>query len=109
MIVVKVNSTVTVVAVCAIADILGQPVIQISMNARPFHLSVKGGPYALTLTEVTTAHVQSRAQVDAMLAVAVPALGEERVPVVALTTSPAIAHPGILESVAKILWVNEVI
>ena len=105
----KVSSTVTVVAVCAIADILDGPVMRISMNARPLHLSVKGVPCVPTLMGVTIARVHSRAQASAMLAVAALALGEERVPVTALTISPATAHPGILESVAKIFWASELI
>ena len=107
MTVIKVTSTVTVVAVCAIVDIPDQHVIQILMNVRLLHLPAKGGARVPTLTVVSTAHAQSRAQVDAMLAVAVPALGEEHAVVIVRTISPANARPGILESVAKIFKASE--
>ena len=71
------------------------------MNVRLLHLPVKGAPYVQTLMEASTAHVHSRAQVGATPAVAVPALGEEHVAVTVQMISPATAHPGIQESVAK--------
>lgn len=83
--------------------------ILISMNAKPLHPSVKEAAHVPTSMEATIVRVQSRAQVDAMLAVAVPALGEEHVPVTAPMISHVTAHPGILESVAKSSGASELI
>ena len=89
-------------AVCVILDILVMPAAMILMNVRSLRLSVKEGAYAQTWMEASTVHVQSRAWMNATLAVAAPALEEEPVAVMIQMISAVNVLPDTLECVVKI-------
>ena len=101
MIVVRVNSTTTALPVHVIVDILGLPVILISMNVKLFHLSVREGAHAITLMEASHVHVQHHALMTVMLVAAAPVLGEAPVVAIVLMSSPVIVHLGILVNAVK--------